>query len=251
MGSPGCRSATDASGVAADAAGMASGDAPFAAWEGGAPVDRSIAADVGGDAGHAADAGGDAGNADGAAAGASCSTERPCAGGLLCETTGPLLTPCGRSAVSGTCVARPAACPMDGSPVCGCDGVTYANDCLRQKAGAPLAERVACQGWEKGPVSCGAATCAPTQVCVRPGSTCGAQPPCDPAPDGGACPAGTIACNDFGRAGCRYSCSPPPAYCLDVPASCRDQPTCACLQPSNCHCEGINRGRFVTCGGAP
>jgi hypothetical protein len=201
--------------------------------------------------GAAADGSGVAGDS-GATAGGSCSAEMPCARALFCEPSRPADGTCGKRFAAGTCMARPTSCPTAGSPVCGCDGVTYQSDCLRQKAGIPLASSGACQGWEKGPISCGTMTCGPTQVCVQPGSHCGAAPPCDPAPDGGACPPGLIACTlrPSGGSGCTYSCAPPPPYCLDVPVSCRGLPTCDCLQPKDCYCDGIRLGRVLVCGGA-
>ena len=34
----------------------------------------------------------------------------------------------------GTCVHVPQLCPMVVLPVCGCNGKTYSNDCVRQRA---------------------------------------------------------------------------------------------------------------------
>jgi hypothetical protein len=45
----------------------------------------------------------------------------------------------------GTCVNRPGAYPEIYDPVCGCDAVTYSNECLRLAAGATLAHVGECR----------------------------------------------------------------------------------------------------------
>lgn len=43
---------------------------------------------------------------------------------------------CNTADAGGTCVAKPEVCIEIYQPVCGCDGVTYGNDCHRMSAGA-------------------------------------------------------------------------------------------------------------------
>ncbi len=66
---------------------------------------------------------------DGAAnEGSRCVENAECGPGALCSRRA-----C--SDVAGTCEARPVLCAEDAAPVCGCDGTTYWNDCVRLAAG--------------------------------------------------------------------------------------------------------------------
>jgi Kazal-type serine protease inhibitor domain len=46
----------------------------------------------------------------------------------------------------GSCVKVPTACPKIIKPVCGCDGKTYSNDCLRQMKEVSLKSVGKCKG---------------------------------------------------------------------------------------------------------
>jgi len=50
--------------------------------------------------------------------------------------------------IPGTCARKPRFCPQITGPklvVCGCDGKTYGNDCMRQQAGVSLSHKGKCQ----------------------------------------------------------------------------------------------------------
>jgi PKD repeat protein len=68
-----------------------------------------------------------------------------CVDGLNCQFP-PTLGFCGTTGLSGTCGDPNGICTFILQPVCGCDGMTYSNDCVRLRSGAKLAHEGECVG---------------------------------------------------------------------------------------------------------
>ncbi len=115
------------------------------------------------DAGTAGDAGVDGGTP--------CSDTSECPPSWTCEKAA-----C--SDATGVCEPRPVFCPAEPLPVCGCDQVTYWNDCVRRQSGAPAS---------LGSEECrsGARTCNTGADCGVPNASCARIAP-PPGPDAGA-----------------------------------------------------------------
>jgi hypothetical protein len=88
---------------------------------------------------------------------------------------------------SGSCVPSPTTCPDVVEPVCGCDGASYANECLANRAGTTVAQEGPC--WPgKELRACGGVS---DQPCTGGSEWCDHAAGCSGA---GACRVRPIAC---------------------------------------------------------
>jgi hypothetical protein len=109
-------------------------DAGLGTGDGGQDIEASTSADAG--------AGTDAGATV-------CGTRGApkCADGTFCFVEGS----CGEADQGGACIAPPSSCPKILAPVCGCDGNTYENRCVAQRARMSIRSAGECARPDAGP----------------------------------------------------------------------------------------------------
>jgi hypothetical protein len=95
---------------------------------------------------------------------------------------------CGAADQTGICTTVPEVCPTIYSPVCGCDGVTYGNECEAASKGVSIVSREACGSDSDVCGTRGAPPCDAGEYCnYEPDAKCGITDlpgKCAPIPQG-------------------------------------------------------------------
>jgi hypothetical protein len=121
-------------------------------------------------------------------------------------------------APQGQCLLRPIVCDDGQLPTCGCDGVSYWNDCLRQQLGIAASTSGQCTATY---AACGGRK---GTACPTAGALCArlVADQCDPAMEG-ECWVLPPRCPADGGAAVWQTCYPRPPMCADVCSAIRSE----------------------------
>jgi hypothetical protein len=106
-----------------------------------------------------------------------CVDDTDCLDGMFCEKAS-----C--DAVNGLCESRPTVCAAQEAPVCGCDGISYFNDCLRRASGIASSTQGECGRRAQLCGGFGGEGCPGDAYCSRIDASSRACDPGGPSPPG-------------------------------------------------------------------
>lgn len=153
---------------------------------------------------------------------------RPCRENLGCSTREFCAKDsCG--APEGQCLLRPPHCDGQAVTACGCDGVNYWNDCLREQAGVAASTTGECTAPVAVPCGGHKGTACPTAGALCAKLSQSAAGACDPALPGVCWALPPVCPTDDGGA-VWQSCGPKPPLCVDVCTAIRNE---AAFRPVN------------------
>ncbi|UCE13464.1 MAG: hypothetical protein JSV04_14935 [Candidatus Heimdallarchaeota archaeon] len=164
---------------------------------------------------------------------------------------------------TGVCESKPEVCVTVWDPVCGCDGMTYSNDCYAAMAGVNVAYTGACI-----PTCTTNSDCSSTEYCAKESGDCDGTGICEPKPTvcpdvwepvcgcdrktyGNACEAALTGMNVAYTGECDLTCSTntdcnSDEYCAKEPGDCDGNGVCEskpeiCVTVWNpvCACDGM------------
>lgn len=170
-----------------------------------------------------------------------------CTHDTQCTSTQYCAKAAGHCLAKGVCKARPAACPTNDAPVCGCDGAGYDDACAAAMAGVNVASLGAC----KVPLPCKAnADCPSDSYCKAKGcdvpGVCATRPQacimvympvcgCDSKTYSNACAAASAGVNVLhdGPCGCAGDADCPSGQVCELSVGCAEPSACV----PGCHAD--------------